>query len=224
MASVLLNSDRTCLEWGVRRGVGDISQRTAGYLESNSADSSRLIGLDNIEFEQIFEEQLVDVIVDFSCADALDIYADVACQYSVDIVSAFSDYPQARIQQLQEIAEHCRGICSPNITVGINFLMIAAKILQEIAPQADIEIVEEHFVRPEPLRSAWVTSMRTSSALQDTWPADGCVLHQTDAEVVTNSTVKTVPTAFAGASALWSRQKVECGGCVPFSLCEALRG
>lgn len=145
VASVLLNSDSTRLEWVVRRGVGGASQCAAEYLESNSADPSRLIGLDSIEFEQIFEEQPVDVIVDFSCADALDIYADVARQYSVDIVSAISDYPQARIQQLQEIAEHCRVIWSPNMTVGINFLMIAAKILQEIAPQADIEIVEEHF-------------------------------------------------------------------------------
>jgi 4-hydroxy-tetrahydrodipicolinate reductase len=34
---------------------------------------------------------------------------------------------------------------SPNITLGINFLMIAAKVLKNIAPDTDIEIIEEHF-------------------------------------------------------------------------------
>jgi 4-hydroxy-tetrahydrodipicolinate reductase len=39
---------------------------------------------------------------------------------------------------------------SPNITLGINFLMISAKILKNIAPYTDIEIIEEHFkLKPE---------------------------------------------------------------------------
>jgi 4-hydroxy-tetrahydrodipicolinate reductase len=39
---------------------------------------------------------------------------------------------------------------SPNITVGINFLLLASKTLKHIAPYADIEIIEEHFsAKPE---------------------------------------------------------------------------
>ncbi|MNL04276.1 4-hydroxy-tetrahydrodipicolinate reductase [compost metagenome] len=34
---------------------------------------------------------------------------------------------------------------SPNITLGINWLLVASRILKQIAPEADIEIVEEHF-------------------------------------------------------------------------------
>ena len=34
---------------------------------------------------------------------------------------------------------------SPNITLGINFLIEVSKVLQRIAPNADIEIIEEHF-------------------------------------------------------------------------------
>ncbi|NCC49039.1 MAG: hypothetical protein EOM13_08300, partial [Clostridia bacterium] len=30
-------------------------------------------------------------------------------------------------------------------SIGINFLIEASKVLQKIAPQADIEIIEEHF-------------------------------------------------------------------------------
>ena len=34
---------------------------------------------------------------------------------------------------------------SPNITLGINFLIVASQILRKIAPNADVEIIEEHF-------------------------------------------------------------------------------
>lgn len=150
VATVLLDSDITSLEWVLRRSANRQQQCAAEYLESASHDPSRLIGLDSVEFEEVFEAHPVDVIVDFSSADALDIYANVARKYSVDIISAISDYPCERVRQLKDIAEHSRVIWSPNITVGINFLMIAAKILQKIAPQADIEIVEEHFAaKPE---------------------------------------------------------------------------
>jgi len=36
-------------------------------------------------------------------------------------------------------------LCSPNITLGINFLIMAAKLLRSIAPFADVEILEQHF-------------------------------------------------------------------------------
>lgn len=34
---------------------------------------------------------------------------------------------------------------SPNITLGVNFLLTASRILKKIAPYVDIEIIEEHF-------------------------------------------------------------------------------
>ena len=34
---------------------------------------------------------------------------------------------------------------SPNITLGINFLILSAKVLKNIAPFTDIAITEEHF-------------------------------------------------------------------------------
>ena len=43
------------------------------------------------------------------------------------------------------MGRHTKVLCSPNITLGINFLMLAAKLLRKIAPFADVEIVEQHF-------------------------------------------------------------------------------
>ena len=34
---------------------------------------------------------------------------------------------------------------SPNITIGVNYLLMASKFMKKIAPNIDIEIIEEHF-------------------------------------------------------------------------------
>lgn len=145
VASVLLGSDAASLEWVVGGAQNREARSAAEYLDSDSADSSRLIGRDEVDFEEVFDNQPVDVIIDFSCAEGLDLYADVARKHAVDVVSAISDYPDSRVQQLRELGNTSRVVWSPNITVGINFIIIAAKILKQIAPHADIEIIEEHF-------------------------------------------------------------------------------
>lgn len=47
--------------------------------------------------------------------------------------------------KLKTLSEQVAILYSPNITLGINFLIEASKVLQRIAPNADIEIIEEHF-------------------------------------------------------------------------------
>ena len=46
---------------------------------------------------------------------------------------------------LQSLSKFAPVLYSPNITLGINVLIVAAQILQKVIPQADIEIIEEHF-------------------------------------------------------------------------------
>jgi 4-hydroxy-tetrahydrodipicolinate reductase len=55
-----------------------------------------------------------------------------------------SDEP-ATLARLKSFQDKTVVMHSPNITLGINFLLIAAKILKNIAPYTDIEIIEEHF-------------------------------------------------------------------------------
>ncbi|HOE09606.1 MAG TPA: dihydrodipicolinate reductase C-terminal domain-containing protein, partial [Treponemataceae bacterium] len=43
------------------------------------------------------------------------------------------------------LAEKTAVMHSANITLGINFLLTASQILKQIIPEADIEIIEEHF-------------------------------------------------------------------------------
>ena len=61
------------------------------------------------------------------------------------VVSAISAYGAEHLQYAHVLGQHTRVLCSPNITLGINFLIMAAKLLRSIAPFADVEILEQHF-------------------------------------------------------------------------------
>ncbi len=66
------------------------------------------------------------------------------------IISAVSQYSSDQLEKLNTLSNNTTVLHSPNITLGINFLIIASKILKNIAPYTDIEIIEEHFkVKPE---------------------------------------------------------------------------
>ena len=87
----------------------------------------------------------MDAIIDFSAETGMDYYGEVAAAQGITIISAISSLPDSRIKELKKYGETTRVLWSPNITLGINFLIIAAKTLQKIAPHADISILEEHF-------------------------------------------------------------------------------
>jgi 4-hydroxy-tetrahydrodipicolinate reductase len=78
-------------------------------------DEGLIYSISSLDKDQFFHDNLVDVIIDFSVNSAVETYNKTAVLYS------------------------------PNITLGINFLIEASKVLQRIVPEADIEIVEEHF-------------------------------------------------------------------------------
>ena len=100
--------------------------------------------------KSLYASSPVDAIIDFSSETGMDYYAKDAAEYGITIVSAISNLPDDRIKKLREFSENSRILWSPNITLGINFLIIAAKTLQNIAPDADIAILEEHFkLKPE---------------------------------------------------------------------------
>lgn len=130
------------LEWVCRRNVS-----------SNLSYSSHALGLDDNfapfvsleKFNQKFLEQLpVDIMIDFSSSTACTTYSLIAST-GTKIVSAISKYAQDDLMLIQKASEKSAILSSPNITLGINWMMMTSKILKKIIPHADIEIVEEHF-------------------------------------------------------------------------------
>ncbi|PKM76118.1 MAG: dihydrodipicolinate reductase [Firmicutes bacterium HGW-Firmicutes-15] len=136
--------DEICeLSWVLRKSMakeGEFASRLLGF----DHDEGKVYSIENIDMDAFYNDNYVDVIIDFSSASATEYY-EKAAQYGTRIVSAIAKYDRVHLDQLMYLSKQTAVLYSPNITLGINFLIEASKVLQRIAPHADIEIIEEHF-------------------------------------------------------------------------------
>ena len=145
VASVLLSSELTSLQWVVRRSDLLEHRSVPEFLGIQSTEPGLIYSSQEFTAAALFEKFPVDVIVDFSSDTGLDYYGAAAAEKGVTIVSAVSQYPAAQLEKLKTLSQKTVVLHSPNITLGVNFLIMAAKVLKQIAPYADIEVIEEHF-------------------------------------------------------------------------------
>lgn len=145
VAATLLESNDVSLEWVVRRSHLLEHRSAAEFLGIKSDDSGVIYTNEEFSAEELCKAHPVDVIVDFSSESGIEYYGDAAANAKITIITAISQYPDSAKIKLDELSKKTVVMHSPNITLGINFLIISAKILQNIAPYTDIEIIEEHF-------------------------------------------------------------------------------
>lgn len=156
VARVLAEDERYSLQWVMRRQPGT-EERLPGHPEVPVAAMQKL------DFEAWLSEHPVDAIVDFSSEDTIYSYGEALRARQIMLVTAISGYSPLHLHYLRGIAKDARVLCSPNITLGINFLLLAARLLRGIAPFADVEIVEQHF-REKPEVSG--TARKIAESLQ----------------------------------------------------------
>lgn len=137
-----LKDEQFELAWVVRKGQRD-HHKYASRLLGYELDQGDIFSVEDIG-GAFFEERLVDMLIDFSGTTGLYEY-EGAARAGIPIISAISKYEMKELEMLKRYSQSTAVLYSPNITLGINVLMVAAQILQKIAPHADIEIVEEHF-------------------------------------------------------------------------------
>lgn len=131
------------LKWVVRKTTkneGSFASHILGFKH----DEGKIYSASNADLDLLYRDNKVDVIIDFSASGSVGEYAG-ATKVGTRIVSAISNYDPEDLTHLKALGTETAVLYSPNITLGINFLIAASKVLQKIAPQADIEIVEEHF-------------------------------------------------------------------------------
>ena len=145
VARVLLESKETNLQWVIRRSSLLKHRSVPEFLGVDSEEPGLIYKSDEFSADELFDEHPVDFVVDFSSEAGLDYYGKAAARRGIAIVSAVSQYSIEQLALLRHYSEITRVMHSPNITLGINFLIIAAQILKNIAPYTDIEIIEEHF-------------------------------------------------------------------------------
>lgn len=145
VASVLLESKKTNLQWVIRRSKLLEHRSVPEFLGVESDEPGLIYSREEYDAAELLDRFPVDVIVDFSSETGLDYYGEEAAKRGVTIVSAISQYSDEKLRQLECLSRQTCVLHSPNITLGINFLIISAKILKNIAPFTDIEVIEEHF-------------------------------------------------------------------------------
>lgn len=138
VAEVLRHDPRFELMWVARRTSTDQPETIPGTAVP-------IIGLDKVVLSEWLDTQPVDALVDFSSADTVKIYGEEVRRRQLMLVSAISAYSETDLDYVRSLGNDTRVLCSPNMTVGINFLILAARLLRSIAPFADVEILEQHF-------------------------------------------------------------------------------
>jgi 4-hydroxy-tetrahydrodipicolinate reductase len=145
VATVLLQSEEANLCWVIRKSTILQHRSVPEFLGIESKEQGLILPKDEWPPKKLFREHPVDAIIDFSSSEAILSYGKEAANRGITIVTAISAYPPETILFLKDLSSETRVLWSPNITIGINFLMLAAKILKSIAPYTDVEIIEEHF-------------------------------------------------------------------------------
>ena len=138
VATVITEDPRFELCWIVRRSISVDTQ-----CQLNAAVP--IIGTEQISFESLLDQHPVDGLVDFSSSETVHLYGEVIRNRRIMLVTAISAYSESELNYVRSLGRDIRVMCSPNITLGINFLIVAANLLRKIAPFADVEILEQHF-------------------------------------------------------------------------------
>jgi 4-hydroxy-tetrahydrodipicolinate reductase len=145
VATSLLMDKSVQLQWVVRNSERLEHRSVPEFLGIESDEPGEIHSRIHTDMAQLLDNDPVDAIIDFSSETGIDMYGDAAADRSVAIVTAISSYSEAIQKDLKRLSTRTKVLWSPNITVGINFMMLAAQTLQRIAPHVDIEVVEEHF-------------------------------------------------------------------------------
>lgn len=150
VATVLLKDPKIRLEWVIRNSHKLEHRSVPEFLGIESDEPGLIYPRSEFTAAELLQKYPVDAIVDFSSDEGVEFYGEAAASNGVAIVTAISAYPNTKIRFLKNLSAQTKILWSPNITLGINFMILAAKTLKHIAPFTDIEIVEEHFkLKPE---------------------------------------------------------------------------
>jgi 4-hydroxy-tetrahydrodipicolinate reductase len=145
VANVILQNKGFSLEWVLRRSTLLECRSVPEFLGVESDHPGLIYSGSKIKIQELLDRHPVDIIIDFSSETGIYTYGEVAGKRKIKIISAVSHYGETERELLNDLSKGTVVFWSPNITLGVNYLLFAAKFLKKIAPWVDIEIIEEHF-------------------------------------------------------------------------------
>lgn len=112
-----------------RRGIPEIG-RELGKLKISS------------NWDGLF---LIDVLVDFTVAEAADQSLDYAAKYRKALVLGTTGLSPEQVKKVEEVSKVIPVVYSPNMSIGVNTLFsILPEIARKLGPDYHVEIVEAH--------------------------------------------------------------------------------
>jgi len=142
VAKEMIDAPNSELVWVVRR-TNTHAGEYASHLHDFSHKEGLIHWLEDVD-KDFFEHYPVDVIVDFSASQTVHIYKSAANK-GIRILSAVSNYDRDDLAELKKLARKTAVLYSPNISIGINLLLLTAILVRQVIPQADVAVLEEHF-------------------------------------------------------------------------------
>lgn len=142
VAQEMIDAPNSELVWIVRKSDAHAGEY-ASRLHDFNHDEGLIHWLGDID-GSFFESNPVDVIVDFSVSETVNLYKTVASQ-GTRVLSAISNYQRDDLAELKKLARKTAVLYSPNISIGVNLLLLTAMVVRNVIPQADVAILEEHF-------------------------------------------------------------------------------
>jgi len=145
VAELLGEDESVSLQWiATRSGASELS---APQNRSRDAEPEivPIFSMKKVLTKNWLKSNWVDVVIDFSGKDALVEYGQSLADQGVKLVSCVSSYDEVEHRELNRLAKKIAVLWSPNITLGINFLLMSAKAIKAAMPGADISVTEEHF-------------------------------------------------------------------------------
>jgi 4-hydroxy-tetrahydrodipicolinate reductase len=142
VAREMIDAPDSELAWVVRRTNAHAGEY-ASHLHNFSHKEGLIHWLEDVD-KDFFERYPVDVIVDFSSSQTVHVYKPAANR-GIRILSAVSNYERDDLAELKKLARKTAVLYSPNISIGINLLLLTAMVVRRVIPQADVAILEEHF-------------------------------------------------------------------------------
>lgn len=145
VARTLIREEGIDLKWVLRKSAVKNELTANDILDEPSNKETKIFSINSIELNEFFIKNSVDAIIDFSAEDSIKEYGEIASKNGIKIISAVSHYSQETIDFIKKLSEKTVTFWSPNITLGVNYILVISKFMKKIAPNIDIQIIEEHF-------------------------------------------------------------------------------
>lgn len=142
VAHEMINAPDSELVWVVRKSHSHAGEY-ASRLQGLQSDEGMIHWVGDIN-RAFFRQNPVDVIIDFSTSETVRLYKSAVDQ-GTRILSAISNYSRDDLAELKKLSRKTAVLYSPNISIGVNLLLLTSLVVRNVIPQADVAILEEHF-------------------------------------------------------------------------------